>query len=61
MAIIQYWLETPSGCCSRVTIMGLDVTDHKAKGVRVSQHNQRAVAERKLAKLIAALPVQPST
>jgi hypothetical protein len=55
MTITKYWIEPGQGCCTRSTIIGLDVTDGKAKGVRISEHNSRAVAEKKLEKLNRAL------
>lgn len=58
MAITHYSIEGNGGCCSRVTIYALDITDGKAKRLRISEHNLRTVAEKKLAKLKAAIAAQ---
>lgn len=59
MAIKHYSIEGNGGCCSRVTLMALDVTDGKATRLRISEHNSRAVAERKMEKLERAIAAQP--
>lgn len=53
--IKHYTIEGNGGCCRRVTIVAMVVVDGKATFQRISEHNSRAVAERKLEKLERAL------